>query len=300
MENYDLCLAWNVREDADFARLLDEACRRKSLTLLQATPENIREIQQKLTQENLRFRALFDRASDTDNQFTMLEEWATAHTAYVINKKEFVSRAIDKAVMHSAFIGGGIQTPYTILLPSYHEQPDIPPIELRKLGEKFIIKPAKGGGGEGVIEEARSWDDVLRARQEFPHDTYLLQVLIIATQLDSRQAWFRMIACSGEIYPSWWNTKSHEYREVSVEEEERYKLFPLRGITASIANICKLELFSTEIALTAENIFIVVDYVNDQLDLRLQSKHTDGIPDRIIRSVTDRLAVLVQANAPAV
>jgi len=300
MENYDVCFAWNVREDADFANLLDEACRRKSLRLLQVTPENIREIHQNLFKENLRFRALIDRASDTDDQFTMLEEWAAAHAAYVINKKEFVSRAIDKSAMHSAFIDGGIQTPYTILLPSYHEQPDIPPIELTRLGEKFIIKPAKGGGGEGVIGEARTWNDVLRARQEFPYDTYLLQVLIVATELDGWQAWFRIIACSGEIYPSWWNTKSHEYREVSAEEEERNRLFPLRGITASIANICKLELFSTEIALTADNIFIVVDYVNDQLDLRLQSKNADGIPDGIIRSVTERLVVLVQANAPAV
>jgi len=48
-------------------------------------------------------------------------------------------------------------------------------------------------------------------------------------------------------------------------------------------------LFSTEIALTSENLFVVVDYVNDQIDLRLRSQAYDGVPDHFVRDITQRL-----------
>jgi hypothetical protein len=41
-----------------------------------------------------------------------------------------------------------MDTPLTIILPSYDEQPLLPEIDLSPLGEKFTIKPAYGGGGD--------------------------------------------------------------------------------------------------------------------------------------------------------
>jgi hypothetical protein len=62
------------------------------------------------------------------------------------------------------------------------------------------------------------------------------------------------------------------------------------------AHLCGLELFSTEVTLTPDGLFVVVDYVNDQIDLRLQSKTPDGVPDDIVRDVAARLATLVAAH----
>jgi hypothetical protein len=60
----------------------------------------------------------------------------------------------------------------------------------------------------------------------------------------------------------------------------------------SIARICKLELFSSEIAYTEDRGCTVVDYINDPVDLRLQSKSYDGVPDIIVADIADRLATL--------
>jgi hypothetical protein len=52
-------------------------------------------------------------------------------------------------------------------------------------------------------------------------------------------------------------------------------------------------LFSTEIAITSDSRFVVVDYVNDPIDLRLQSKTFDGVPDDIVEDITERLVELI-------
>jgi hypothetical protein len=58
-------------------------------------------------------------------------------------------------------------------------------------------------------------------------------------------------------------------------------------------------LFSTEITLTPDGRFVIVDYVNDPIDLRLQSKALDGVPNDIVLDITDRLAEFVLThNSP--
>lgn len=52
-----------------------------------------------------------------------------------------------------------------------------------------------------------------------------------------------------------------------------------------------MDWFSTEIALTHEN-FLVVDYVNDDIDTRLQSRAVDGVPDEIMKAVASDLVRL--------
>jgi hypothetical protein len=67
-------------------------------------------------------------------------------------------------------------------------------------------------------------------------------------------------------------------------------LSPLTEIALTIAGVCGLDLFSTEIALTPAGVFVVVDYVNNPIDLRLQSAASDGVPDETVRDIAERLA----------
>ena len=292
MRNYDLCLAWNWEYDADFVKLLNLACQSHGLSLVQITRENVLDMMQPITKEEIVFQIFFDRASDTDARFIPVVQWACNHVVHHINFHELACRAWDKVAMHQV-ISASMNTPLTLTLPSYDEQPLLPEIDLSSLGQSFTIKPAYGGGGDGVINEATTLNQALIARQEFPTQGYLLQAHIVPARLGSRMAWFRVIYCAGKVYPCWWDSDTHIYTHVTPNEEACYNLGSLCSITSSIANLCGLTLFSTEIAIVPDGRFVVVDYVNHPIDLRLQSKALDGVPDEIVKDITERLVELI-------
>jgi hypothetical protein len=298
MIEYDLCLAWNWEYDADFVGLLERSCLDLGLTFLQVTPANSAQVLETLKSGDLGFAAFLDRASESDARFLPLVLWASEHGLYRINPHERAVHAMNKASMHLEFITAGIQTPYTIILPPYDEQPNLSPLDLSPLGVRFTIKPAHGGGGGGVIVEATSFDQVLQARLEFPYDHYLLQAHIVPAQLAGRPTWFRVISCGGLVFPFWWHTATHIYIPVTEDNISAHGLIPLLSTTRAIAQVCGLDVFSTEIALTEEGLFVAVDYVNDPIDLRLQSNTSDGVPDEVVRRVAGRLAELVLEHRP--
>ena len=100
------------------------------------------------------------------------------------------------------------------------------------------------------------------------------------------------------MYPCWWDSRKRLYTPITSIEESRYRLGELPETVLAIARLCKLDLFSTEISLTPEGFFVVVDYVNDLLDLRLQSKTADGVPDDIVHDIAERLTLLVKNRNP--
>jgi len=299
MTRYDLCLAWNWEYDAGFVSLLEAACQPRGLSLWQVTPGNIEAALGQLSSGETVFLSFLDRASEADPRFLPLVEWAAGHGVFEINPHERALHAVNKASMHLEFITAGIHTPHTIILPPYSLFSDVFPLDLSPLGEKFIVKPAHGGGGEGVVLAVSTIGQVLEARQAHPQDYYLLQTHIEPRQLACRPAWFRVLYCGGEIHPFWWDTRTHIYTPLEEEEERLFGLAPVRSTTLAIAGVCGLDLFSTEIALTETAVFVVVDYVNNPVDLRLQSAAHDGVPDRTIRDIAERLADLVLKHRSA-
>ncbi|KPL19582.1 MAG: hypothetical protein AMJ92_02145 [candidate division Zixibacteria bacterium SM23_81] len=296
MTRYDFCIAWNWEPDADFVKLLNATCQARELSLLQITPDNLTDMLDALVNNRLTFQVFFDRASDEDVRFIPLDQWAHDHAIYRINPRERAVRAWNKAAMHLDLVKAGLHTPHTIVIPSYEEEPDLQPINLSSLGDSFVIKPAHGGSGEGVVTRASSLSHVLVTRQEYPADKYLLQAHITPTQIGPRPAWFRVIYCAEKVFACWWDPHTHIYLPVTMAEEDHYDLTSLRHMSVTIAQVCGLGLFSTEISLAQEGLWIVVDYVNDQIDLRLQSKTPDGVPDDIVRAIAERLVGLAVAQ----
>jgi hypothetical protein len=296
MFHYDLCLTWNWEYDADFLQLLLTAFQAKGLSLLQITPDNLEASLVQLNSGETSFSALLDRASEADERFLPVEAWAFSHDARRFNPRECSLWSEDKSTMHLEFIAHGLYTPHTIILPPYAESPNIPTPELGLLGNPFVIKPARGGGGEGVVLEASSLEQVLASRQQYPNEKYLLQAHVRPRLLGARPAWFRVLYCTSQVYPCWWDPVSHNYTPVTPAEEAEFGLGELGVITRCIAEISKLSIFSTEIALTADGLFLVVDYINDQIDLRLQSKAADGVPDAIVKALIDGLVGVVSLN----
>ena len=293
MQRYDLCLAWNWEYDTDFSHLLEGACHHYGISFYSVEPENLGRVLADLEREDLSFKTFFDRASESDRHFQPLVDWASRHRLFCINPQKQTIWAVDKATMHLEFVSHGLDTPHTILLPPFTDCPGIPTHDLSPLGGSFAIKPAGMGGGEGVVLSATSWDQVLAVRQQHPGEKYLLQAHVTPQLLEGCPAWFRVLVCDGAVYPCWWDPATHIYSPVTAGQRFRFGLQTLRGIASRIAQICHLHLFSTEIALTESGRFLVVDYVNDPVDLRLQSKAVDGVPDIYVESIAARLVRLV-------
>jgi hypothetical protein len=292
MQTYDLCLPWYWEYDDDFVRFISDACAARSLTLWQITPLNVLESITNLYSGRVTFRALLDRASD-EILYEPIRRFAKINHLRRINPAELSHWSEDKATMHLELIQAGLQTPYTILIAPFVDQPILPEINLNLLGEKFVIKPAIGGGGEGVIMNASTLDELQRARIQFPEQKYLAQAHVSPRILAGREAWFRVFYAGGDCWPCWWNPSTHVYAVLTSDEEKQFELAPVRRVTERIAQVCRLDWFSTEIALTDEGKFIVVDYVNDEIDTRIQSKALDGVPDHIMKSVAEKLVSLI-------
>ncbi len=106
-------------------------------------------------------------------------DWARQSSVFRINPQELTVWSQDKATMHLEFISRRLDTPYTILLSSCQERPDLTPLDLSPLGGRFAIKPASLGGGEGVVLEATSQEQVSFVRKQYPHEKYLLQAHVM-------------------------------------------------------------------------------------------------------------------------
>jgi hypothetical protein len=281
-ESAGLGVAWNWPYDSGFIRILQQKCSEYQFPLFEITPSNLDSIVTGLEAANQPFSTFLDRASDSDPRFVPLGFWAARHCRYVLNRSEKAIRAKDKSTVHYALIHAGLQTPHTIVLPPFSSHPQLPEIDFSVLNGLFAIKPAHGGGSEGVVTNAHLADHVQSARQQYPDDKYLLQSTIHPIRLMEKEAWFRVLYCCNKIFPSWWDTCSHIYTPLSISDIQTNSLEMLERITRQIAAVIELDLFSTEIALTENGKFVVVDYVNDPVDLRLQSEAADGVPDEFV------------------
>jgi hypothetical protein len=291
---YDLCLPWYWEYDNVFAGMVERACVEEEISLWQIKPDNLLESITALYKGVTTFKTLLHRGQG-EATFDPIPRWAREFGARRINPAEVSAWSEDKATMHLELISAGLHTPHTILLAPFLEQPVVPQIDLTPLGENFVIKPSNGGGGEGVILGANSVDEILQARMQFPEQKYLIQAHVTPRVIDNKPAWFRVFYANGEAYPCWWNPQTHIYATVTAEEEARVRLGSLRDVTKRIASICRLDWFSTEIALADE--FIVVDYVNDEIDTRVQSQAMDGVPDEIMESVAKQLVKIAKEES---
>ena len=291
MPHFDLCLPWYWEYDADFVQMVEHACVEQGVSLWQVRPEGLLEAITALYRGEVTFGTLLDRAQD-DLRFEPISRWARACNLRRINPAEISEHAENKAAMHLVLIANGIYAPYTLLLPPFIEQPLLPHLDLSPLGASFVIKPAYGGGGEGVVSEATSLDEVLQTRLDYPDQTYLVQSHILTRDLDGRPGWFRVFYAGGAAWPCWWHPITHVYTILSDDEETRYNLGRLRDVTARIASLCGLAWFSTEIACPDDGQFVAVDYVNDSIDLRVQSRAIDGVPDQVVGAMARKLVAL--------
>lgn len=301
MKIYPLGFLIDWEYDEDFVKIIEEKARASGLDTLTIRPTDLEEVYQKLTEQKLSFQFILDRASLSSPQFIKLILLTQKQGTFIFDPLEKVLRSADKATMHLEFISQGILVPYTIILPPFEQLPSLDSLEvdLSPVGRPFVIKPASiTGGGLGVIKNGFSLEDVQRARQEFPQDKYLIQERIEPKIMNDQRFWFRIFYSWGLIQACWWNDETHVYKILTEQEITDYCLEDLFNLMKKIQGICGLNFFSSEIVRDSRGRFVVVDYVNEICDMRLQSKHYDGVPDRIVENIAQSLINFINQPLP--
>ena len=297
MQTFDLAIAYDWEYDVEFVSAIENQLHEFGLTTYIINYKNIYEVTEKVKSRKLNFLCYLDRASDVDDNFIELAKILTRRKVKIFNPYKNIHHAIDKATMHLEFITSGIHVPYSIIIPPHSQVKEIyiSIDELAILGRPFIVKPCNTtGGGIGVVKGAETLKEVLTARLKHSDDKYLIQEQIHPLTLDGQRAWFRCYWAFGRTICAWWNDETHIYKNLDDGEIEKFGLRKLFQITKAIRKITDLDFFSTEIALTGKNRFVVIDYVNDQCDMRFKSLHIDGVPDDIVKEIIKglRLSVL--------
>lgn len=282
----DFMLTWDWEHDTDFIRKFEELCEKEGLSAIFVSPFNLNEVLEQLKNRKPNIKVLLDRASDTDAAFDTLIDKIILSGTKTLNEARYAVKAMDKATMHLEFLVRGIDVPYTLIISSRDDLDNLKRGELDKIGIPFIVKPAYGGGGEGVREEWSLVDIKKFYEGRGGVDKYLLQEKVVPVYLDGKRAYFRIFYVCGYIIPCWWDDQTHIYGDILTREEERkYNLGRLRDILKTIGEVSKLDFFSTEICITDKQHFVVVDYVNDPCDMRPRSKCMDGVPDTVVEQI---------------
>lgn len=292
-EYFHMAVAWDWEFDREFIRILEAQLHSHGLLFYSISHHNTHETVRRIQRGELIFGCFLDRAGDFDDHFLVVSRTLRKTPAYFINPPEAVVHATDKATMHLEFLTKGIEVPFSLIISPFNKRREVELTlsDLARLGRPFIIKPANTtGGGIGVITGAESLKDVIESRQHHKNDKYLLQEKICPMDMDAHKAWFRVFYVYGLIIPCWWDDETHRYGLISPAERNSFGLLSLSAVTRKIHEVCKLDFFSTEIAFTKEQKFVVVDYVNDICDMRLQSRHFDGVPDQAVLEICRRIA----------
>jgi hypothetical protein len=285
----DLLVPWNWEFDAPFVELLRGACEQRKLGFLALDDGALCDLPAQLTSGTIKARCALDRAWDADDDWREHEAAMHMHVPRVVNPYARVRHIINKPRMHYLLMQHGFYVPYLMVIPSHDKAPNTQLLDLAPLGGRFGAKAAHGGGS-GVLHPMSTWEEVQAARKEWPADETILQAWIAPRMLGERPAWFRIFYACGKTFPCWQNDRSHVQTPVTAEDEAAHGLHVLHEMTSKIAGLIQINAFSTEIALDANNVWQVVDYVNEPCDYRPQSTAANGVPDAVVHAIAEAIA----------
>lgn len=294
---FDLAISYTWIYDTEFTRLIEKRFQNRNLKTFIITRHNCSEVTELVRENKLHFKAYLDRASDEDENFSELAQILHRSECRIINDYSKVDESVDKSVVQQKLIDAGLKIPYTLIIPPYDEQQELNLSEekLQNLGKPFIVKPAYySGGSEGVYKNVFSVDEIHNIRRENSDDNYLIQKKIYPTIIHDNRAWFRVLWAFGKVIPMLWDDEFLLYSETNYENLNPELIERINEMMNKIYSVAQLDYFSSEFALTDENEFYLIDYVNDQCDMRLKSNHLDGVPDHVVDKFIDEMIEFVK------
>ena len=287
---YDIVLSSPFPNYHFFAHRMRELCGQLNLTFFMADQVWVGDFLRKLEQREIEVKMLLDlSASQTDPEdpHLRLAREVKRQRGYVIDDPDITATAAHKGKFHRMLLENHIPVPETVIvsrdeIDSFKVTDDIK----AQVGVPFVVKPAWGDSGVGVIVNGHSEADLRQSAEQAPNsDSFLIQQRLEPIELGDHFGWFRMFYICREVIPCWWNSLSHEYQLVTPAQIRRYKLAPLKRIMRGIAKVSKMKKFTSEICLHQDGNFYAVDYINADPDMNLQSFYPNGVPDEVVRHV---------------
>jgi hypothetical protein len=289
-EPYDIVVASPFANYDFFAHKMRELCGQWSLTFFMVDEVWVNEFYQKLLLRDISVRVLFDLTANQvieDDIYLKLAREVKRQGGHVIDDPDTTAGVAHKGHFHQVLLQNRIPVPETILvrrndLDSFRITDDIK----AEVGLPFVVKPAWGDSGVGVIVDGYSEDDLWESATLAPNsDTFLIQKRLRTKRLGNHSSWFRTFHVCGEVILCWWDPLSHEYHLVRPGEVKRYRLHSLQRIVRGIARVSRMKKFSSEICLHQDGKFYAVDYVNADPDMNPKSFYDNGVPDEVVRHI---------------
>jgi len=251
----------------------------------------VKEFLRKLLLREIKVQVLLDLGADqsiSEDPYLLLAQEVKRQGCYVIDDPDNVAIMAHKGRFHQFLLDNRIIVPETVIvsrseLDSFKITDEIK----ARVGTPFVVKPAWGDSGVGVIVNGYSEDDLRKSAEQAPNsDSFLIQRRLQPKRLiEGRPGWFRIFHICGEIIPCWWNPTNHEYHLVTPAQQGLYKLAPLTRIMRGIARVSKMKKFTSEICLDEDGKFYAVDYINADPDMNPRSFYSNGVPDEVVRRI---------------
>ena len=295
---HQIGVAWNWQYDIDFIRWLDESFHQAGLDSYLIGLHNLAQTTGEVERGERQFLCFLDRASDEDAHFLKLNQLLQTRGTHILNGHDHYLRASDKAEIHGDLVTSGLNLPTTLIVPAYDREPLLSPTLLEAFAQPFIVKPAKGSGGRGVLTGAKNIDEVNQVRAKHHAQRFLIQQKIEPQMVGDRRAWFRVYYVGGTVIPCWWDDRTHRYIPFDLADSRGINPAELDRIIRVIAGISKLDFFSAEVALDTHGRYVVIDYVNTPCDMRLQSKYANAVPDGLVHQIVAALTTYLKARMP--
>ena len=296
-EVFDFAIAWHWEFDRDFVFQVHDYCLQCGLKPYLIQQYNLSETLQLLGEEKIKFRVFFDRASDIDFRFLELAQALRKTGTFFVDDPDRIKWIDDKVLIHMDLTFHNIPVPPTFIYYPHDEQAVLIN-KIKQIGVPFVVKPAHSveAGGMGVLVNAYSVEDIHRWQNKYKNFIFLIQKQIIPCSMDGKPAWFRVFYVLGKMVACWWDPETHVYEAVTTADVEKFNLKSIYTLAERIEGLYKLGLFSTEMAIDNEGDFVVVDYINDQCDMRKKSRFADGVCDEIVDLIVKRLVDNIKAD----
>jgi len=291
METFDLGIAWDNEIDNEFVNDLNDYAFKEGIRPYLIHIYNFYASLKDITENKISFRFLLNRTSDDNPVFRGLPDFLKRKGITFINHPDKAKESRDKFKMHLKFNSHDMPVPKTALLNPKEDKKSLE-LKIKYVSKPFVLKPADGYGEETILD-VQSLDDVIKLKEQHGDIKYIVQEKIHPKRLENRPAWFRVFYCCGKVIPCWWHPKTHAHDILTMKQVYALGLYDMWHMARRISQVCKLDLFSTEIVMKNDEKFLAVD-LDDQPYMRRKSKFNDGVPDEIVDKVIQNIVSFVR------